>query len=112
MPGAFKLDNVQPFRPILFWNFSNSFTFILGSPFLLPQREWLRQRGFRFQCLHGAFKLDNVQHFRPRIIPRGVSARARVPSKIIEVMKVATNQTWDSFTKKEIIKMWPTARNA
>ena len=65
-----------------------------------------------FQCLHGAFKLDNVQHFRPRIIPRGVSARARVPPKIIEVMKVATNQTWDSFTKKEIIKMWPTARNA
>ena len=38
VPGAFKLDHVQPFKPILFWNFSNFFTFILGSQFLLPQR--------------------------------------------------------------------------
>ena len=38
MPGALKLDHMQPFKPILFWNFSNSFTFMLGSPFLLPQR--------------------------------------------------------------------------
>ena len=56
--GAFKLDHLQPFKPILFWNFSNFFTFILGSPFLLPQRAnngkgkflqlpiWMRQRGF------------------------------------------------------------------
>ena len=38
VPGAFKLDHLQPFKPILFWNFSNFFTFILGSQFLLPQR--------------------------------------------------------------------------
>ena len=38
MPGAFKLDHLQPFKPILFRNFSNFFTFMLGSPFLLPQR--------------------------------------------------------------------------
>ena len=38
MSGASKLDHLQPFKPILFWNFSNSFTFILGSPFLLPQK--------------------------------------------------------------------------
>ena len=38
MPGVFKLDHLQPFKPILFWNISNFFTFILGSQFLLPQR--------------------------------------------------------------------------
>ena len=38
VPWAFKLDHLQPFKPILFWNFSNFFTFILGSQFLLPQR--------------------------------------------------------------------------
>ena len=56
--GVFKLDHLQPFKPILFWDFPNFFTFILGSPFLLPQRDnyekgelsqlqkWIRQRGF------------------------------------------------------------------
>ena len=58
VPGAFKLDHVQP---ILFWNFSNILTFILGSPFLLPQRANKWERGIlttpnmdkteRFQCL-------------------------------------------------------------
>ena len=38
MPGAFKLDHLQPFKPILFWEIFNFFTFILGSQFLLPQR--------------------------------------------------------------------------
>ena len=38
VPGAFKLDHLQPFKPILFWKISNFFTFILGSQFLLPQR--------------------------------------------------------------------------
>ena len=36
--GASKLDQMQPFEPILIWYFSNFFTFILGSQFLLPQR--------------------------------------------------------------------------
>ena len=38
MPGAFKLDHLQPVEPILFRNFCISFTFILGDHFLLPQR--------------------------------------------------------------------------
>ena len=38
VPGAFKLDHLQPVEPILFWKFSNFSTFILGSQFLLPQR--------------------------------------------------------------------------
>merc|ERR1739842_70987 len=33
-----KLDHLQPLEPILFPKFSNFFPFILGSPFLLPQR--------------------------------------------------------------------------
>ena len=58
VPGAIKLDHLQPFEPILFSKISNFFTFILGSQFLLPQRAnngkgkffqlpiWIRQRGF------------------------------------------------------------------
>ena len=58
VPGAFKLDHLQPVKPILFWEIFNFFTLILGSPFLLPQRanykkgefsqfkKWMRQRGF------------------------------------------------------------------
>ena len=58
VPGALKLDHLQPFKPILSWTFSNFFTFILGSPFLLPQRLimgkgkisqlpiWMTQRDF------------------------------------------------------------------
>ena len=38
MPRAFNLDQLQPIKPILFWNISIFFTFILGKHFLLPQR--------------------------------------------------------------------------
>ena len=58
VPGAFKLDHLQPFKPILFWKISNFFTFILGSQFYYPRGLimgkgkflqlpiWMRQRGF------------------------------------------------------------------
>ena len=57
-PGAFKLDHLQPFAPIIFLKFYNFFTFILGGQFLLPQRanngkgefsqlqKWMSQRVF------------------------------------------------------------------
>ena len=38
MPRAFKLEHFQPFEPILFLNFSNFFSFILGGQFLLPHK--------------------------------------------------------------------------
>ena len=56
VPGAFKLDHLQPIEPILLQKISNFFIFILGSQFLLPQRanngkwefiqpqNWMRQR--------------------------------------------------------------------
>ena len=37
MPGAFKLDHLQPFDPILFQLISNFLIFIQGGQFLLPQ---------------------------------------------------------------------------
>ena len=37
MPGAFKLDHLQPLMPLLLWYFCNFFTFILGGHFLLLQ---------------------------------------------------------------------------
>ena len=46
MPWAFKLNHLQPFKPILFPNFSNILTFILGSPILLPQRANNEKRQF------------------------------------------------------------------
>ena len=48
VPGAFKLDHLQPFKPILFSKFYNFFTFMLGGQFLLPQREdgWKWENGF------------------------------------------------------------------
>ena len=57
VPGAFKLEHLQPIKPLLFTNFCIFFTFILGGQFLLPQRanngkrefiqlqNWMRQRG-------------------------------------------------------------------
>ena len=56
MPGAFKLDHLQPFKPILFWNFYNFFTFILGSPFLLPQ--------MKRECEKGILQMDEAQGFQ------------------------------------------------
>ena len=38
MPGAFKLDHLQPFKSILFRKFLSCVIFILGGQFLLPQR--------------------------------------------------------------------------
>ena len=55
---GFKLGHLQPVEPILFWKIFNFFHFILGSPFLLPQRAnyekgefsqlpiWMRLWGF------------------------------------------------------------------
>ena len=59
VPGAFKLDYLQPIKPILLQEFSNFFTFILEGQFLLPQRanngkgefsqlqNWMTQRNGR-----------------------------------------------------------------
>ena len=73
VPGAFKLDHLHPFKPLLFWKISIFFTFMLGGQFLLPQRankgkgnlsnpksEW--DRGF---SVLGAFKLGHLHPFKP-----------------------------------------------
>ena len=58
VPGAFKLDHLQPLKPILFLKFSNFSLLLLGVQFLLPQRanngkgefsqlqKWMSQRAF------------------------------------------------------------------
>ena len=83
VPGAFKLDHLQPFEPILSQKIFNFFTFILGGQFLLPQRannenrvftqlwNWMRQRclGARaiqsgpFASLWATFVLKNFLLF-------------------------------------------------
>ena len=44
MPGAFKLDQLQPVESLLLTKFSNFFTFIMGVQFLLPQRAKNKKR--------------------------------------------------------------------
>ena len=39
MPGAFKLDHLQPVKPILFPKFSNFFTFILKANSYYPRKK-------------------------------------------------------------------------
>ena len=58
MPWAFKLDQLQPFQPILFWKFSTFFTSILGTQFLLPQRDnnWEKE-------IHPTQELDETRSF-------------------------------------------------
>ena len=44
VPGAFKLDNLHPFKPLLFLEFSKIFTFILG-PISYYPREPIMEKG-------------------------------------------------------------------
>ena len=44
--GGFKLDHLQPFELTLSQKIFNFFTFILGGPFLLPQRANYGKGGF------------------------------------------------------------------
>ena len=46
VPGAFKLDHLQPIKPLLLPNFYKFFTFILVGQFLLPQMANNGERGF------------------------------------------------------------------
>ena len=45
MPGAFKLAHLQQVEPLLFGNFSNFFTFILGRPILITPEGQLSEKG-------------------------------------------------------------------
>ena len=77
VPGAFELDHLQPFKPLLFWKFSIFFSFILGGHFLLPQGP-IKGKGnsSNFQIgwgrgfsVPGAFKLDHLHPFEPLLFP-------------------------------------------
>ena len=78
MPGAFKLDHLQPVKPILFPKFYNFFTFILGGQFLLPQRAYMRKGNSpnskigqdREFSVPGAFKLHHLQPVKPILFSR------------------------------------------
>ena len=75
MPGAFKLDHLQPIQPFLSRNVSIFFTFILGAISYYPRGlimgkgnssnfkiEW--DKGFSLPL---AFKLDHLQRFEPNL---------------------------------------------
>ena len=58
MPGAFKLDHLQPVEPILSGNFFNFLIFILGSPILITP-EGGRLKGRKGNLL----EMDEIQEF-------------------------------------------------
>ena len=76
VPGAFKLDHLQPIERLLFPYFCNFSTFILGSQFLYPRgpimgkgnSSNLKSGWDRELSVHGAFKLDHLQQFEPILI--------------------------------------------
>ena len=100
VPGAFKLDLLQPFEQILSQKIFNFFIFILGGQFLLPQRanmkkrefiqlqNWMRQRGlsawgiqtgpFAALWAHFALKDFSLSYWEPiSYYPRGLIMEKR-----------------------------------
>ena len=69
MPGAFKLDHLQPFELILFSKFSNCFTFIVGANSYYPRVGKADNGKMEFSLseydkgisVPGVFKQDNLQ---------------------------------------------------
>ena len=67
VPGAFKLDHLQPFKPILLLKFSNFLTFLLGANSYCL-REGITENGNREFTSRGRscpFKLDMSSKGRP-----------------------------------------------
>ena len=63
VPGAFKLDHLQSYEPILFQKIFTFFTFILGGQFLLPQRTNNGKREFsqpQKRMRHWVFSAWNI----------------------------------------------------
>ena len=73
VPGAFKLDHLQPVKPILFSKFNNFLTFILEANSYYPRGLIMRKENSpnsrngldRGVCVPGAFKLDHLQPVKP-----------------------------------------------
>ena len=73
MPGAFKLDHLQPVKPMLFSKLYNFSTFILGANSYYPIEGKTENGKMEFsqpECeigisVPGAFKLDHLQPVEP-----------------------------------------------
>ena len=78
VPGAFKLDHLQPVKPILFPKFFNFYIFILDANSYYPKGLIMR-KGYSLNskngwdtgvCVPGAFKLDLLQLVKPILFPK------------------------------------------
>ena len=78
MALAFQLDHLQPFEPIWLSRFSNFFTFILGSQFLLPQKANYEKREFSQLQPSNDFRICSVLHGQK--MGRGFVAVVRITS--------------------------------
>ena len=63
MPGAFKLDHLQPVKPILSPKFSNFYIFILGSSILItPERGRLKMGKWNSPNLSETTGFESLGH--------------------------------------------------
>ena len=98
VPGAFKLDHLQPFKPILFWQFPICSIFILGGQFLLPQRGNSEKRDiFQFQkwMRQGVFSAWGIQ-----IGPIGATWAKKFP-KIFKYLNLYTGAPFSLYPREE-----------
>ena len=78
VPGTFKLDHLQPAKPILFSKFYNFSTFILGANSYYPREGKAENGKMDFsqpECergiwVPGAFRLDHLQPVEPILFPK------------------------------------------
>ena len=76
MPGAFKLDHLQPVEPALFCKFSKNFTFMLEANSYYPRERKTENGKMEFsqpECesgisVPGTFKLDHLQPVEPILL--------------------------------------------
>ena len=114
VPGVFKLDHLQPLEPILFPKIFNFFTFILGSPFLLPQRDnyekgklfqlqiWMRKRAAPLPS-----PLDLCALFCCMSSPASLSSFPGIASFRMEAGQNASNATLSAFTSEGGVELAP-----
>ena len=76
VPGAFKLDHLQPLKPILYFKFSNFLHFHTGAISYYPSRLIMRKGNspnskngwYRGIYVPGALKLDHLQPVKPILL--------------------------------------------
>ena len=89
MPGAFKLDHLQSFESLLFWKFSNFFTFISGPFLTTPNKEFFCIERLLTAPLMGRLEGEVVGPCRSREVPpQAVRGQAVAAFIVVEARRI------------------------